>query len=103
MPSTPSQKSIDVCRSAPTIVMWCTPWLWSLRIAARSLPDRAPRRQSGDPGAARAVCVPRRLALPARDQGHPVEAAALVRELARVGDLPVRFALHLRERLSQLE
>src|SRR5918992_5120211 len=33
MPSTPSQKSIDVCRSAPTIVMWWTPWLWSLRIA----------------------------------------------------------------------
>src|SRR3954452_1754921 len=32
MPSTPSQKSIDVCRSAPTIVMWWTPWLWSLRI-----------------------------------------------------------------------
>src|SRR5688500_18213265 len=31
IPSTPSQKSIDVCRSAPTIVMWWTPWLWSLR------------------------------------------------------------------------
>src|SRR4051794_7533854 len=44
MPSTPSQKSIDVCRSAPTIVMWWTPWVWSLRIAARSLPDRAPCR-----------------------------------------------------------
>ena len=27
IPSTPSQKSIDVCRSAPTIVMWWTPWL----------------------------------------------------------------------------
>ncbi len=27
MPSTPSQKSIDVCRSAPTRVMWWTPWL----------------------------------------------------------------------------
>ena len=36
MPSTPSQKSIDVCRSAPTIVMWCTPWLWSFRIATSS-------------------------------------------------------------------
>src|SRR5690242_2019778 len=35
IPSTPSQKSIDVCRSAPTIVMWWTPWVWSLRIAAR--------------------------------------------------------------------
>src|SRR3954470_17284314 len=33
IPSTPSQKSIDVRRSAPTIVMWCTPWLWSLRMA----------------------------------------------------------------------
>ena len=32
IPSTPSQKSIDVWRSAPTIVMWCTPWLWSFRI-----------------------------------------------------------------------
>src|SRR4051795_10638227 len=32
MPSTPSQKSIEVCRSAPTIVMWWTPWLWSLRM-----------------------------------------------------------------------
>src|SRR6267378_2941024 len=31
MPRTPSQKSIDVWRSAPTIVMWWTPWLWSLR------------------------------------------------------------------------
>src|SRR3954470_24510217 len=31
IPSTPSQKSIDVCRSAPTMVMWWTPWLWSLR------------------------------------------------------------------------
>src|SRR3954470_2802724 len=36
MPSTPSQKSIDVRRSAPTIVMWWTPWLWSLRISGRS-------------------------------------------------------------------
>src|SRR3712207_7853070 len=32
MPSMPSQKSIDVCRSAPTIVMWWTPWLCSLRM-----------------------------------------------------------------------
>src|SRR6476646_10603349 len=31
MPSTPSQKSIDVRRAAPTIVMWCKPWLWSFR------------------------------------------------------------------------
>src|SRR3954452_23276355 len=31
MPSTPSQKSIDVCRPAPTCVMWWTPWVWSLR------------------------------------------------------------------------
>src|SRR3954454_21484502 len=29
IPRTPSQKSIDVRRSAPTIVMWWTPWLWS--------------------------------------------------------------------------
>src|SRR6476646_4805981 len=35
MPRTPSQKSIDVCRSAPTIVMWWTPWLWSFRIGYR--------------------------------------------------------------------
>src|SRR3954470_24601200 len=34
IPSTPSQKSIDVWRSAPTIVMWWTPWLCSLRMAA---------------------------------------------------------------------
>src|SRR3954453_18160914 len=56
MPSTPSQKSIDVRRSAPTIVMWCTPWLWSLRMeTSRSAFDelglvlaplqRAPRQQ----------------------------------------------------------
>src|SRR3954454_23381306 len=32
IPSRPSQKSIDVWRSAPTMVMWCTPWLWSLRM-----------------------------------------------------------------------
>src|SRR3954471_3089433 len=32
IPSTPSQKSIDVRRSAPTIVMWWTPWLCSLRM-----------------------------------------------------------------------
>ena len=43
MPSTPSQKSIDVCRSAPTIVMWWTPWLWILRMRA-SL-DRRPSCQ----------------------------------------------------------
>src|SRR5919202_4612140 len=32
MPSTPSQKSIDVWRSAPTMVMWWTPWLCSFRM-----------------------------------------------------------------------
>src|SRR3954469_23851727 len=31
IPSAPSQKSIEVWRSAPTIVMWWTPWLCSLR------------------------------------------------------------------------
>src|SRR4051794_21016571 len=31
MPRTPSQKSIDVWRLAPTSVMWWTPWLCSLR------------------------------------------------------------------------
>src|SRR5687767_7634578 len=31
MPRRPSQKSIDVCRPAPTRVMWWTPWLWSFR------------------------------------------------------------------------
>src|SRR4051812_34943178 len=36
MPSTPSQKSIEVRRSAPTIVMWWTPWLWSLRMGEAS-------------------------------------------------------------------
>ena len=28
IPSTPSQKSIDVWRFAPLIVMWWTPWVW---------------------------------------------------------------------------
>src|SRR4051794_38220120 len=37
MPSTPSQKSIDVCRPAPTRVMWWTPWLWSLRMSGLRL------------------------------------------------------------------
>jgi hypothetical protein len=32
IPSTPSQKSIEVCRSAPTSVMWWTPWVWILRM-----------------------------------------------------------------------
>ena len=35
IPRTPSQKPIDVCRSAPTIVMWWTPWLWSFRMTPR--------------------------------------------------------------------
>src|SRR4051812_50118292 len=39
MPSSPSQKSIAVCRSAPTSVMWCTPWLWILRMKV-ILPER---------------------------------------------------------------
>src|SRR3954454_5114971 len=56
MPSTPSQKSIDVCRSAPTIVMWCTPWLWSLRIRGNLRPGGAPL------GAARPAAPPRRAA-----------------------------------------
>src|ERR1700688_749254 len=34
MPSTPSQKSIDICRPAPVSVMWCTPWLWSFCIVS---------------------------------------------------------------------
>src|SRR3954451_17417057 len=37
IPSTPSQKSIDVRRSAPTIVMWWTPWLCSLRMKLLAL------------------------------------------------------------------
>src|SRR5689334_25431550 len=37
IPSTPSQKSIEVCRSAPTRVMWCTPWLCSFRIGPLEL------------------------------------------------------------------
>src|SRR5215213_1554207 len=40
MPRTPSQKSIDVLRSAPTIVMWWTPWLCSLRSAGTAPPLR---------------------------------------------------------------
>src|SRR3954453_1244384 len=40
IPRTPSQNSIDVCRSAPTIVMWWTPWLCSLRtVNSRSVLD----------------------------------------------------------------
>src|SRR3954452_1176510 len=37
MPSMPSQKSIDVRRPAPTIVMWWTPWLCSLRMKLLAL------------------------------------------------------------------
>src|SRR3954469_20976336 len=47
MPSTPSQKSIDVCRPAPTIVMWCTPWDWSLRMATVRLPAMLPYDEAG--------------------------------------------------------
>src|SRR5436190_15898811 len=43
MPRTPSQKSIDVWRSAPTIVMWWTPWLWIFR--TRASLDRRPSFQ----------------------------------------------------------
>src|SRR3712207_9454903 len=39
IPSRPSQKSIDVCRSAPTIVMWWTPWLCSLRMVSLLLDE----------------------------------------------------------------
>src|SRR6185503_5137284 len=46
MPRTPSQKSIDVCRSAPTSVMWWTPWLWSFRISDLSRPES--RRHARD-------------------------------------------------------
>src|SRR5215213_3062940 len=56
MPRTPSQKAIDVWRSAPTIVMWWTPWLWSFRIwtsvsvfdelrLVLASPQRAPRHE----------------------------------------------------------
>src|SRR6185436_10098439 len=45
IPSRPSQKSIAVCRPAPTMVMWCTPWLWIFRIG---LP-RSPSRSVGNP------------------------------------------------------
>src|SRR3954471_8191256 len=67
MPSTPSQKSIDVRRSAPTMVMWWTPWLWSFlmvpgarrvstcnRCAARFPTGRG--RRGSAPRALRAVC-----------------------------------------------
>src|SRR3954468_9733287 len=63
MPSRPSQKSIDVWRSAPTMVMWWTPWDWSLRIARRTLrhasgptqrqQQRGAEQQRADPGEAR--------------------------------------------------
>src|SRR3954447_7295145 len=44
MPSTPSQKSIEVRRSAPTIVMWWTPWLWSfLMVRPATLPQTPAR------------------------------------------------------------
>src|SRR3954454_21703358 len=44
IPSTPSQKSIDVWRSAPTSVMWWTPWVWSLRTPTLySVARHAPR------------------------------------------------------------
>src|SRR3954469_25346699 len=67
MPSTPSQKSIDVRRSAPTMVMWWTPWLWSFlmvpgarrvstcnRWAARFPTGRG--RRGSAPRPLRAVC-----------------------------------------------
>src|SRR4051812_38510093 len=57
MPSTPSQKSIDVCRSAPTSVTWWTPWLWSLRIA----PCYAQRLACRQPGATGGGTMGRRM------------------------------------------
>src|SRR4051794_27515419 len=43
IPSTPSQKLIDVWRSAPTMVMWWRPWLWIFCIVSlfggRAAPD----------------------------------------------------------------
>src|SRR5436309_213035 len=39
IPRTPSQKSIEVCRSAPTIVVWCTPCTWSLRTRSTLMLD----------------------------------------------------------------
>src|ERR1043166_2220040 len=46
IPSTPSQKSIDVCRSAPTSVMWCTPWLWIFRTTGESTAKARCKRPS---------------------------------------------------------
>src|SRR3954451_8007371 len=50
IPSRPSQKSIEVWRSAPTIVMWWTPWLWSLRMRGtlRPLGHGAREPEAGD-------------------------------------------------------
>src|SRR3954454_7734110 len=33
MPSRPSQNSTELCRSAPTSVMWWTPWVWMTRMS----------------------------------------------------------------------
>src|SRR5215210_982865 len=80
MPSTPSQKSIDVWRSAPTMVMWWTPWLWSFRISARSA-SQAKRselyapRAAGDPcdrGAVPAACLEARVGAPPAGDSHTV-------------------------------
>src|SRR5690349_13702568 len=42
IPSTPSQKSIEVWRSAPVSVMWCTPWVWILRMSVSVLSAPVP-------------------------------------------------------------
>src|SRR5579863_3218353 len=83
MPSTPSQKSIDVCRLAPVSVMWCTPWLWSFCMVPtlNSIPDRLfyeLRRQ----GTARATStlildeVLPNVVLPGKQESGPGNSAA---------------------------
>src|SRR4051812_45803414 len=84
MPSRPSQKSIDVCRSAPTSVMWCTPWLWIFRMrrayeAAPPLVARLLLRLQRERGRAvrRGLVVAARLAAEARagrQLGRDIEA-----------------------------
>src|SRR4051794_35156341 len=59
IPSRPSQKSIDVWRSAPTSVMWWTPCDWSLRIARSTLghaagPAQRQQQRRGEEQRARA-------------------------------------------------
>src|SRR4051794_38192190 len=86
IPSRPSQKSIEVWRPAPTSVMWCTPWLWILRMGE----NLVRQQRHGDPLIAAQQDRP-------RQRVGPVAVADCVKHgVERPGDLALERQHELR-------